>query len=103
MNLTASVLRILDSELNLQGKALHFDESTRLRGSLPQLDSIAIVSLITALEAQLGFEFPEDQLDGAVFESVGSLVRCVSRLLADTEEHTTMALVATSPADRLHP
>jgi acyl carrier protein len=42
---------------------------------------MAIVSVITALETELGFEFPEDQLDGAVFESVGTLVECVTRLL----------------------
>ena len=82
MNILDSVRKILDSELNLNGKGLAFTEDTKLRGTLPQLDSMAIVSVITALEDQLGFEFPEDQLDGAVFESVGSLVDCVTRLLA---------------------
>lgn len=81
MNILESVRKILDSELNLKGKALAFTEDTKLRGTLPQLDSMAIVSVITALETELGFEFPEDQLDGAVFESVGTLVECVTRLL----------------------
>lgn len=82
MTVLESVLRIIDRELNLNGKALDFTEDTKLRGSLPQLDSLAIVSVITTLEEQLGFEFPEDQLDGAIFESVGSLVDCVTRLLS---------------------
>jgi len=82
MNILETVRKILDSELNLKGKALDFTEDTKLRGSLPQLDSMAIVSVITALEDQLDFEFPEDQLDGAIFESVGSLVGCLTRLLA---------------------
>lgn len=82
MTVLESVLRIIDRELNLNGKALDFTEDTKLRGSLPQLDSMAIVSVITTLEEQLGFEFPEDQLDGAIFESVGSLVDCVTRLLS---------------------
>ena len=82
MTVLESVLRIIDRELNLNGKALDFTEDTKLRGSLPQLDSMAIVSVITAMEEQLGFEFSEDQLDGAIFESVGSLVDCVTRLLA---------------------
>jgi acyl carrier protein len=76
------LLTILDNELHLKGEALNFTEDTKLRGSLLQLDSMAIVSVITALEEQLGFEFPEDQLDGAIFESVGSLVSCVTRLLS---------------------
>lgn len=81
MSILDSVLRVIDSELNLKGKALTFTKDTKLRGSLPQLDSMAIVSVITGLEEQLGFEFPEDQLDGAIFESVGSLVDCVTQLL----------------------
>lgn len=63
MSITESVLIILDVELNLQGKALLFTKDTKLRGNLPQLDSMAVVSLVTALEEQLGFEFPEEQLD----------------------------------------
>jgi acyl carrier protein len=82
MSLIESVLRILDTELNLQGAALSFTSATKLRGSVPQLDSMAIVSLVTAMEEQLGFEFPEEQLDGAIFETVGTLVDCVARLLA---------------------
>lgn len=79
------VLRILDRELNLQGKALAFSLETKLRDSLPQLDSMAIVSVITALEEQLNFEFPEEKLDGAIFESVGTLVECISGLSSETE------------------
>lgn len=82
MSTLESVLKILDGELNLKGKALAFTEDTKLRGSVLQLDSMAIVSVITALEEQLGFEFPEDHLDGEIFESVGSLVECVARLLS---------------------
>ena len=82
MHLLETVLQILDRELNLQGKALAFTEDTKLRGSLPQLDSMAIVSVISALEEQLGFEFPEDELDGAIFETVGTLLEVLSRLLS---------------------
>lgn len=82
MKILQSVLQILDGELHLRGAALAFTTDTKLRGSLPQLDSMAIVSVITALEEQLGFEFPEDRLDGAIFETVGSLVDCVTDLLS---------------------
>ena len=82
MSVFETVLLVLDRELNLQGRALAFTEDTKLRGSLPQLDSMAIVSVITALEEQLSFEFPEDRLDGAIFETVGTLVECVTCLLS---------------------
>lgn len=82
MNTLQTILKILDRELNLKGRALEYTADTKLRGALPQLDSMAIVSLVAALEEELGFEFPEDQLDGAVFETAGTLTDCVQRLLA---------------------
>jgi acyl carrier protein len=77
-----SVLKIIDSELNLQGLALTFTKETKLRGSLPQLDSMAIVSFVSALEEQLGFQFPDALMDGAIFETVGTLVTCVDHLIS---------------------
>lgn len=82
MDITETILRILDRDLNLQGTALAFTHDTKLRGNLPQLDSMAIVSLITSLEEELGFEFPDEQLDGAIFETVGTLVDHVGGLVA---------------------
>ena len=82
MNVFETILRVLDLELNLQGRALEFTEDTKVRGSLPQLDSMAIVNLVAGLEEQLGFEFPEEQLDGAVFETVGTLVDAGNRVIS---------------------
>jgi acyl carrier protein len=83
--LQQTVLKILDRELNLKGRALEYTAETKLRGALPQLDSMAIVSLVSALEEEMAFEFPEDQLDGAIFETVGTLTECVERLLAPSD------------------
>jgi acyl carrier protein len=83
--LQQTVLKILDRELNLKGRALEYTAETKLRGALPQLDSMAIVSLVSALEEEMAFEFPEDQLDGAIFETVGTLTECVERLLAHSD------------------
>lgn len=82
MTLLSNVLVVLDRELSLQGKALHFTEDTKLAGALPQLDSMAIVNVVAALEEKLDFEFPEDQLDGAIFETVGTLVDFLMALIA---------------------
>lgn len=75
-----TLLHILDRDLNLQGKALTFTEATPLRGALPQLDSMAIVTLVSSLEEAFSFEFPEDKLDGAVFDTVGTLLGVVQEL-----------------------
>lgn len=80
MPVVQRILNIVDRDLNLQGRALTFTEKTPLRGALPQLDSMAIVTLVASLEEAFSFEFPEERLDGAVFDSVGSLLNVVKEL-----------------------
>ena len=81
MVLLSELLEILDRELNLRGRALEFTEETKLAGNLPQLDSMAIVNVISVLEERYEFEFPEDQLDGEIFETVGTLIVSLNRFL----------------------
>jgi acyl carrier protein len=50
---------------------------TPLFGALPELDSLALVELITVLEDRFGFEMDEDDINAEVFESVGSLAEYV--------------------------
>lgn len=83
MNVTRTVLRVLDNALHLQGRALTFDRNTPLLGALPELDSMAVLALITALENQFGIGFQDDQLDSAAFDTVGSLIALVEQALAD--------------------
>ncbi|MFG6416566.1 acyl carrier protein [Roseateles sp. DC23W] len=72
------VLRLLDDVLSLQGRAQTFERSTQLLGALPELDSMAVVSLITALEEQLGLVVDDDDIDGDTFATVGALTDFVA-------------------------
>lgn len=72
-NVQTQVLRILDDVLSLDGRALQFSAATALLGAVPELDSMAVVSLITALEEQLGISVDDDEIDGDVFATVASL------------------------------
>jgi hypothetical protein len=83
MNVTDTVLRVLDDALSLQGRALAFHRGTLLLGALPELDSMAVLALISGLETQFGIAFQDDQLDGAAFATVGSLSALVEQALAD--------------------
>lgn len=78
MNVQGEVLRLLDGVLSLGGRGNTFDRSTPLLGAIPELDSMAVVSLITMLEQDLGIELDDDDLDGSTFATVGSLVDFVS-------------------------
>ena len=71
------VLGVLESVLNLRGRAARFELGTPLLGSLPELDSMAVVSVITTLEERFGFTVGDDEIDGATFATVGSLVAFV--------------------------
>jgi acyl carrier protein len=71
------VLRALDDALGLGGRSRTFTADTRLFGSLPELDSMAVVDLISALEERFGIAFEDDEITGEVFASVGSLAEFV--------------------------
>ncbi|MBL8339794.1 MAG: acyl carrier protein [Rhodoferax sp.] len=83
MNITQEVLRILDEVLSLGGRGMAFTRETPLLGAIPELDSMAVVTLITTMEEQLGLVVDDDDIDGATFETVGSLVDFIGRKLAD--------------------
>lgn len=55
---------------------------TRLLGAIPELDSMAVVSLITALEEQFGITVEDDEIGAATFESLGTLANFVEQKLA---------------------
>lgn len=51
-----------------------FTEATPLFGSLPELDSMAVAGLLTELEDRLGIVIDDDEVDGEMLESFGSLL-----------------------------
>jgi acyl carrier protein len=57
----------------LRGRSAAFQRSTALLGALPELDSMAVLSVITLLEERFGISVQDDAIDGAAFASVGSL------------------------------
>ncbi len=82
MNVSKEVLRVLDEVLSLGGRTSSFTNDTLLLGAIPELDSMAVVSLITSLEEQFGITIEDDDIDGETFSSVGSLVDFLSSKLA---------------------
>ncbi len=73
MDLVKEVSRVLDEVLSLKGRGAAFTRETHLLGAIPELDSMAVVTLITTLEERFGIEVADDEIDGSVFATVGSL------------------------------
>ena len=63
----------------LGGRALGFSDQTLLIGSLPELDSMAVVAVLTAIEERFDCVIGDDEVDAAVFATVGSLIGFVTR------------------------
>jgi len=82
MDVEKNVLTLLDEVLSLNGRAQSFTRDTHLLGSIPELDSMVVVCLITTLEERFGIVVDDDDIDGATFATVGSLTDFVQGRLA---------------------
>jgi acyl carrier protein len=60
-------------------RAAMFTATTPLFGALPELDSMAVAGLLTEIEDRLGIVIEDDEVDGAMLESFGSLVAFAER------------------------
>jgi len=78
LNIAQEVLRVVDEVLSLNGRTAAFSRNTPLLGAVPELDSMAVITLITTLEDQFGLVVDDDDIDGATFATVGSLTDFVS-------------------------
>ena len=82
MNTEKEVLSLLDEILSLNGRSADFSTNTPLLGAIPELDSMAVVALITGMEERFGFSVDDDEIEGSTFATVGSLVEFVEGKLA---------------------
>jgi acyl carrier protein len=56
-----------------------FDADTPLFGALPELDSMAVAGLLTELEDRLGIIIDDDDVDGDLLATFGSLTNYAIR------------------------
>ncbi len=75
------VKNILSDALNLGARTNSLREDTVLLGNIPELDSIAVVNVITALEEHFGITVEDDEISAKTFETLGSLSDFVDQKL----------------------
>jgi len=68
-----SVREIVVITLGIEDRTDDLVPESRLLGSLPQLDSIAVVELLVALQDRFGIEIEDDEVVGDIFETLGQL------------------------------
>jgi acyl carrier protein len=80
------VITCLDEIKTLLGEVLHLKKraatlavDTPLFGSMPELDSMAVVLVVVAIEERFGVKFDDDEVNGETFATVGTLAAFVDR------------------------
>jgi acyl carrier protein len=73
------VKTILTDVLSLGDAGRHLNADSPLLGSLPELDSMAVVSLIGALEERFEIDIADDDISASTFETLGSLAAFVEQ------------------------
>ncbi len=70
---TAILKKILSAQLGPSYPPENFRTDTELLGSIPELDSMAVVGVLTAVEEELGVIIEDDEVSAELFATFGSL------------------------------
>ncbi len=82
VNVEQEVIKTLRSALSLDDARLPLDSQSPLLGSIAELDSMAVVTVLTMLEERFGMVIDDDEVDSRTFATVGHLVSFVQGKLA---------------------
>ena len=81
MTVVEDIKTMLADVLSLGARKNQLTEATPLIGSIPELDSMAVVNVITALEDRFGNSVEDDEISADTFATLGSLVAFVENKL----------------------
>ena len=69
---------ILTDVLSLGENGRHLNADSALLGALPELDSMAVISLIAAIEEHFDIAIDDDDISASTFATLGSLAAFVA-------------------------
>ena len=78
MKVAEDLKLLLADTLQLGTRAQSLNADTALLGALPELDSQAVVQLITAIEDHFGFVVADDEVSADTFATFGTLTEFVA-------------------------
>lgn len=80
MDHIATLKRILSAQLGASYPTTYFERGTVLLGSIPELDSMAVVGILTSIEEEFGVHIEDDAISAEVFGTFGTLAHFVETL-----------------------
>ena len=75
------VKAVVGTALQIRPRISQMDAAAPLLGAVPELDSLAVVNVITALEEHFGITVDDDEIGASAFETIGALTAFVERKL----------------------
>lgn len=75
------VKAVMVSVLAIEDRAATISAGTQLLGNLPELDSMAVLELIAALEERFGVSIDDDEVTAEVFDTLGTLAGLIDEKL----------------------
>lgn len=76
-----AVKNLLAQTLQLGARADSLTLDSPLLGAMPELDSMAVVTILTAMEEHFGFSVDDDEISADTFATLGSLTAFVEQKL----------------------
>lgn len=76
-----AVKDLLSQTLQLGPRADSLILDSPLLGAMPELDSMAVVTILTAMEDHFGFSVDDDEISADTFETLGTLTAFVEQKL----------------------
>ena len=79
------IRQLIGEILQLGDRVGKLEPNTPLLGSIPEFDSMAVVTLISALEERFDLQIADDEISAETFETVGKVYALVcEKLMAKT-------------------
>ena len=82
MSTLNDVKKVLAQSLQLGARADMLNEDSPLLGALPELDSMAVVMILTNMEEHFGFTVDDDEISADTFATLGTLTAFAEQKLA---------------------
>ncbi len=83
MNNITKIKKILSEVLGLNEQLNSMTPSTFLLGNIPELDSVAVVAIILALEKNFAITINDDEISAQTFQTLGTLVSFIEKKIAN--------------------
>jgi acyl carrier protein len=82
VDILARARDLLRDSLQIGARAAELRDHSPLLGAIPELDSMAVVTLLTAVEDEFAVVIDDDEVSADVFATLGSFAAFIERKLS---------------------